>query len=53
MAVEFVYIIILGVNAFMENLSYENDDSAGGGNEISIKRDRTTTVINFKKVQFD
>ena len=54
MAVEFVYIIILGVNAFMENMSYEQEDqSADAGNEISIKRDRTTTVINFKKVQFD
>ena len=51
MAVEFVYIIILGVNAFMENMSHESEDpSADGGNEISIKRDRTTTVINFKKV---
>ena len=54
MAVEFVYIIILGVNAFMENMAHESEDqSAEGGNSISIKRDRTTTVINFKKVQFD
>jgi hypothetical protein len=52
MAVEFVYIIILGVNAFMENMSYENENDdvsqrEDGINEISIKRDKEKTVISF------
>ena len=52
MAVEFVYIILLGINSFMDNLKVKKEQQMHDENKISINLGQKTTTIVFDTIKF-
>lgn len=52
MAVEFVYIILLGINSFMDNLNVKKEQQKQDDNKISINLGPRTTTIVFDTIKF-
>jgi hypothetical protein len=56
MNVELVYMILLGINQFMQNLGEDRWVPGGAEdlqNKITIKQDKRNTKIDFHRIKFE